>query len=132
MFCAGEFQSDYFLVVVFFAAGALAAFAAPDLALVDFVAFAAPALALVDFVALVDLAAPVFAFADFGAAVFATAVFALVDLAAVALAAVLFAAIPIFLRADPDTDVLCRMSAGAKREQPRVLIGLRQGKKTHL
>jgi hypothetical protein len=70
------------------------------------------------------LAAPVFAFVDFGAAGFAAAVFAFVDFAAVVFAAVLFAAITIFLREDFfGTGVICRMSAGARHEQPRVLSG---------
>jgi hypothetical protein len=47
----------------------------------------------------VDLAAPTFAFVDFGAGA-AGAIFALVDLADVAFAAVLFAAIPMFLRGE--------------------------------
>jgi hypothetical protein len=104
MFCAGKYQSDYFpLAVGFFAAGALVAFAAPAFALVD-------------------LAAPVFAFVDFGAAGLAAAV-ALVDFAAV-----LFAAISIFLHEEIcGTGEVCRMSAGARHEQPRVLNRLRWG-----
>jgi len=110
MFCSGKYQSDYFpLAVGFFAAGAL-------------VAFAAPVFALVDLVAVVDLAAPVFAFVDFGAAG-AAAIFDLVDFAAV-----LFAAITIFLHEEfCGTGEVCRMSAGARHEQPRVLNWLRWG-----
>ena len=102
--CAGKYQSDYFpLAVGFFAAGALVAFAAPVFAFVD-------------------LAAPVFAFVDFGDAVFA-AVFAPVDFAAV-----LFAAMSIFLHEEIcGTREVCRMFAGARHEQPRVLNRLRWG-----
>jgi hypothetical protein len=82
MFCSGKYQSDYFpLAAGFFAAGALAAFAAPVFALVD-------------------LAAPVFALVDFGAAGAAAAVLDFVDFAAVDFAAVLFAAIPMILRVE--------------------------------
>jgi len=110
VFCAGKSQSDYFpLAAGFFAAGA-------------FGAFAAPVFALGDFVALVDLAAPVFAFVDFGAAG-AAAVLALVDFAAV-----LFAAIPIFLHEEIcGTGEVCRKFAGARHELPRVLNRLRWG-----
>lgn len=124
MFCAGRQQSDYFFALAagFFVTGALVAFAAPALAFVDFAAAGLAATAA--FGALVALAAPVFAFVDFGAAGFTAAVFDFVDFAAVVFAAVLFAAITIFLREDFfGTGVICRMSAGARHEQPRVLSG---------